>query len=166
MGLDLSTLFKREIIMIKHLIIIGIVVLVSIGFCGCISPDSTINITSVNIEEYVQLKQSPFTQETYEIPYITYNVTINLENLVDADLEIKIELQIQHWNDDINLWQSDFTYNKDTMALSINASNSTSIMMNVSRYEDIPGEENQINIVVYVPITGGWLISDSYEEKV
>ncbi len=151
----------------KHLIVIGIVVLfLSIGISGCISPGAAIKITTVNIEEYMQLKQSPFTQEAYEIPYITYNVTINIENLGDIELEIKIELQVQYWNNDSNQWQTDFSYNKDTIVLSIDARNSTLIKMNVSRYEEIPDKENQIRIDVYIPITGGWLISDSYEEKV
>ena len=151
----------------KHLIVSGtVIILLVVGLGGCISPATAIKITTVNIDEYMQLKQSPYTQEAYEIPYITYNVTINLENSEDYDLEIKIELQVQYWNDERNQWQTDFSYNKDTIVLSIDARNSTLIKMNVSRYEEIPDEENQIGIDVYIPITGGWLISDSYEEKV
>jgi hypothetical protein len=150
-----------------HLIVSGIVfTLLMVGLSGCISPATAIKITTVNIDEYRQLKQSPFTQEAYGIPYITYNVTINLENSEDFELEIKIELQVQYWNDERNQWQTDFSYNKDTMILSIDAINSTSIKMNVSRYEEIPDEEIQIGIVVLIPITGGWIISDSYEKKV
>jgi len=150
----------------KHRIVIGVIILFIVGFSGCISPGAAIKITTVNIEEYMQLKQSPFTQETYEIPYITYNVTINLENIGDIELEIKIELQVQYWNNDENQWQSDFSYNKETIILSINARNTTSIKMNVSRFEEIPDEEKQIKIDVLIPSTGGWFISDSYEEKV
>jgi hypothetical protein len=150
----------------KHIVLSIVVLFLSIGFSGCTSPGDSIEITTVNIEEYTQLKQSPFTQETYEIPYITYNVTINLENLGDVELEIKIELQVQYWNNDSNQWETDFSYNKDTIVISIDARNSTSIIMNVSRYEVIPDGENQINIDVYIPITGGLVISDSYEEKV
>jgi outer membrane usher protein FimD/PapC len=151
----------------KHLVAIGIIfVLLIVGFGGCISPTTAIKITSVNIDENMQLKQSPFTQETYEIPYITYNVSITLENSEDYELEIKIELQVQYWNDERNQWQTDFSYNTDTRMLSIDARNSTSIKMNVSRYKEISDEEIQIGIVVSIPITGGWIISDSYEKKV
>jgi len=153
----------------KRLVIVGIVVLlISVGgLSGCIlsGANADIKIVSVDINDFEQIKTYPYTN-LGDVPYITYNITINLKNIGNEGTKARIDLEVQYWNEDTDEWRSSSVINDNSETVYIEAGSTMTKTMSVYNWKILPNESDKIKIDVYKFKNEGWYITDSYEKLV